>query len=71
MARNAGSVSDSFNIPANRVVESGTPIEIRPVSHQAALRAKRRRDTARVSVYADREIVARAESKPPKTISTQ
>jgi KUP system potassium uptake protein len=28
MARNAGSVSDFFNIPANRVVELGTRIEI-------------------------------------------
>ena len=28
MARNAGSVTDYFNIPANRVVELGTRIEI-------------------------------------------
>jgi KUP system potassium uptake protein len=28
MARNAGSVSDFFNIPTNRVVELGTRIEI-------------------------------------------
>ena len=28
MARNAGSVSDYFNIPANRVVELGTRIEL-------------------------------------------
>jgi len=28
MARNAGDVTDFFNIPANRVVELGTRIEI-------------------------------------------
>lgn len=28
MARNAGSVSDFFNIPTNRVVELGTRIEL-------------------------------------------
>jgi KUP system potassium uptake protein len=28
MARNAGSISDYFNIPANRVVELGTRVEI-------------------------------------------
>jgi KUP system potassium uptake protein len=28
MARNAGSVTDFFNIPANRVVELGTRVEI-------------------------------------------
>ncbi len=28
MARNAGSISDYFNIPANRTVELGTRIEI-------------------------------------------
>ena len=28
LARNAGSVTDFFNIPANRVVELGTRVEI-------------------------------------------
>jgi KUP system potassium uptake protein len=28
MARNAGSVTDFFNIPTNRVIELGTRIEI-------------------------------------------
>jgi len=28
MARNAGSVTDYFNIPTNRVVELGTRVEI-------------------------------------------
>lgn len=28
MARNAGSVTDFFNIPSNRVVELGTRVEI-------------------------------------------
>jgi K+ transporter len=28
MARNAGSVTDFFNIPTNRVVELGTRVEI-------------------------------------------
>jgi KUP system potassium uptake protein len=28
MARNAGSIVDYFSIPANRVIELGTPVEI-------------------------------------------
>ena len=28
MARNAGSITDYFNIPTNRVVELGTRVEI-------------------------------------------
>jgi hypothetical protein len=30
MARNAGSVTDFFNLPTNRVVELGTRVEIQP-----------------------------------------